>query len=389
VHSLGSPGAALKLRGLTKSYGPERVVDDVSLDVRPGEFLTLLGPSGSGKTTTLNLVAGFVRPDAGEISIDGATVSKLPPHRRDIGVVFQHYALFPHMTVAENVAFSLRERKVRRADALRRAGEALELVQLGALASRYPSQLSGGQQQRVAVARAVVFEPRLLLMDEPLGALDRKLRETLQVELRRLHRELGITFVYVTHDQDEAMGLSGRIAVFRRGRVEQLGTPDELYERPESRFVAEFLGESNVFCGTVRGSSAVETPSGLIAITSAGGLGDGDPCAVVVRPEAMRVVEQARATATSDNELHGTLLERVYLGSSAKVTVVLEQGGAVTVRRPTRDVQHLGTGQGVIVRWSREDSVVVPADEGELSAVPGGAGHLAAPDKSVAGIGWC
>ena len=234
------------LDGLFKRYGEAVALDGISLVVEPGEFVSLLGPSGSGKTTTLNLIAGFAKPTAGDILMDGRPIAELPPHRRDIGVVFQHYALFPQLTASENVAFPLRRRRVPKPEIRERVTSALEMVELEGLEDRHPRELSGGQQQRVALARAIVFNPRVLLMDEPLGALDRKLRDSLQRQIKRLHQELGITFVYVTHDQDEAMSLSERVAVFNNGRIEQIGTPVELYEQPNSRFVAEFLGESNV-----------------------------------------------------------------------------------------------------------------------------------------------
>ncbi len=225
----------------------------VTLDIRSGEFLTLLGPSGSGKTTTLMMIAGFETPTAGDIAIDGNSVVALPPYRRNIGMVFQNYALFPHMTVAENIGFPLKQRGVDRATRARLVAESLELVRLPGYQSRYPRQLSGGQQQRVALARAIVFRPRLLLMDEPLGALDKQLRESLQLEMRRLHAELGITFIYVTHDQAEALTMSDRVAVMNEGLIAQVGTPEDLYDRPCDRFVASFIGESNFMQGVVRG----------------------------------------------------------------------------------------------------------------------------------------
>jgi putative spermidine/putrescine transport system ATP-binding protein len=252
-------GASLQLRGLGKHYGSHQVLRDVDLDVGRGEFVTLLGPSGSGKTTTLNLVAGFVDPTRGSIRLDGEDLAGVPPNRRGIGVVFQSYALFPHMTVHENVAFPLQQRRPRpdRATIDRRVAEALRLVRMEGFAQRMPDQLSGGQQQRVALARAVVFEPKLLLLDEPLGALDKRLREALQLELRRIHRELGVTIVFVTHDQDEALTLSDRIVVFRDGAIEQIGAPRELYRHPRTEFVATFLGDSNVLAGTGDGSRMV------------------------------------------------------------------------------------------------------------------------------------
>lgn len=240
---------ALILRGLAKSFGDVLAVDGVDLEVRQGEFITLLGPSGSGKTTTLRMIAGFARQSAGTIEIDGVDMSNVPPHQRDVGMIFQNYALFPHMTAAQNIAFPLEMRRTGRPEIKQRVAEALALVRLEGLGSRYPRQLSGGQQQRIAFARAVVFHPRLLLMDEPLGALDKKLREALQLEVMHISRQLGATVVYVTHDQEEALVMSDRIAIFNRGRIEQLGRGEDLYDRPVSLFVADFIGESNILRG--------------------------------------------------------------------------------------------------------------------------------------------
>jgi putative spermidine/putrescine transport system ATP-binding protein len=244
--ALGEGGAAIEMCDVSRSFGDVMAVDHVSLSVSSGEFFTLLGPSGSGKTTLLQLVAGFQEPDSGDIRVDGKTVSGLPPFRRGIGVVFQSYALFPHMSVFENVAFPLRVRKVGRAEIISCVHKALDLVHMVDYAQRRPSQLSGGQQQRVALARALVFGPRLLLMDEPLSALDAKLRKVMRAEIKSLQRNIGVTVIYVTHDQDEALALSDRVAVMRNGRVEQLAAPAELYERPASRFVASFIGDSNL-----------------------------------------------------------------------------------------------------------------------------------------------
>ncbi|MFC6234616.1 ABC transporter ATP-binding protein, partial [Leucobacter soli] len=239
----------LNLRLLSKSYGEAVALNEIDLAVQRGEFLTFLGPSGSGKTTTLNLIAGFIEPSTGTMQLNDQPLEKLKAHERNLGVVFQHYALFPHMTVADNVEYPLKQRKVPKEERKRRVAEALEMVRLSEYADRYPRQLSGGQQQRVALARAVVYDPPILLMDEPLGALDKKLREWLQMELRRIHRELGSTFIYVTHDQEEALVLSDRIVVFNEGSIEQVGTAHELYEAPRTLFVAKFIGESSVFSG--------------------------------------------------------------------------------------------------------------------------------------------
>jgi spermidine/putrescine transport system ATP-binding protein len=242
---------SVELREVTKRFGSVAVVEGVSLQIRPGEFFSLLGPSGCGKTTTLRILAGFVQPDAGEVFIAGKRVTHLPPNERDVNMVFQNYALFPHLTVEQNVAFGLEIQKLPRAQIRKRVGWALELVRLCGLESRYPHQLSGGQQQRVALARALVTQPSVLLLDEPLGALDLKLRQQMQLELKKLQRELAITFLYVTHDQEEALTMSDRLAVMNQGRVVQVGTPQEIYERPATRFVADFIGESNFLEGRV------------------------------------------------------------------------------------------------------------------------------------------
>ncbi|WP_336991962.1 ABC transporter ATP-binding protein [Leucobacter sp. VD1] len=279
-------GAELRLSGLVKRYGGAAAVQHVDLDVASGEFLTLLGPSGSGKTTTLSMVAGFTTPSEGSVVCDGAEITSVPPHKRGLGMVFQNYSLFPHLTVRENVEFPLRQRGVPKAERTARALAALELVELHTRAQAKPGQLSGGQQQRVALARALVFEPRLLLMDEPFGALDRALRERLQLELRRLHRELGITVVFVTHDQEEVLTLSDRIAVFNEGRIEQVGTPEELYEHPATLFVARFIGESNAVAGETIGGEFVGAAG--VRLT-AHGVADG-PAVAIVRPERVRVL---------------------------------------------------------------------------------------------------
>ena len=255
-------GAAVVLERLHKSFGPVIAVEDLDLAIEPGEFITLLGPSGSGKTTTLMMIAGFDYPTSGEIYIDGQPIVGVPPHRRDLGMVFQNYALFPHMTVAENIGFALKQRRVSKAETARSVAESLEIVRLRGYEGRYPRQLSGGQQQRVALARAIIFKPRALLMDEPLSALDKQLREELQLEIKRLHRQLGITFIYVTHDQREALILSDRVAVMNAGRIEQVGSPSDLYDRPANRFVASFVGESNFLAGTV-----VATENGVATVS--------------------------------------------------------------------------------------------------------------------------
>ncbi|MCX8996072.1 ABC transporter ATP-binding protein [Rhizobiaceae bacterium BDR2-2] len=329
----GGRGAAIDIRSATKRYGNFVALNDVDLNIEPGEFMTLLGPSGSGKTTTLNTIAGFTELSAGELSIGGRSVVGLPAHKRNIGVVFQHYALFPHMTVGRNVAYPLGLRGVGKAERDRRVERALDMVKMTDFAHRYPSELSGGQQQRVALARAIVFDPPLLLMDEPLGALDKKLREWLQLEIKRIHRELGTTFVYVTHDQEEALVLSDRIAVFNQGRIEQIGTGRRLYDEPETLFVGRFIGESTILRGSAE-TSAAET-----AITVAGErvvapkrLGKGGDPVMLLRPEKLVLVRSGEPVPAGHNRLRGRIGEVIYLGSGSKYEVSLADGSAAIVR---------------------------------------------------------
>jgi len=358
---------ALVLRALTKHFGSAVAVDGIDLDVRPGEFLTLLGPSGSGKTTTLRMVAGFMAPTSGSIEIDGSDMTRVPPHRRDVGMVFQNYALFPHMTAAENVAFPLRMRRRPGAEIKKRVGEALDLVKLGSFGDRYPRQLSGGQQQRIALARAVVFEPRLLLMDEPLGALDRKLRESLQLEIIRVSRELGATVLYVTHDQEEALVMSDRIAIFSMGRIEQLGSGADLYDRPASLFVADFIGESNI----LRGRYEVDGGAGGwmthdetrwrvgAASASRSDVVSGAAAALVVRPERMRVLTDG-ATPDGLNTADATVDEVLYLGPDIKYQLALPWGQRISIREPRElDARELERGERVRIGWKVEDGLLV------------------------------
>ena len=295
-------------------------VEDLSLSVEAGEFLTLLGPSGSGKTTTLMLLAGFEPPTSGQIRLDGKPIQKLPPHQRDMGVVFQSYSLFPHMTVAQNVAFPLSVRKVPAAQQQQRVKAALDKVRLGHLAERRPQQLSGGQQQRVALARALVFEPRVVLMDEPLSALDKQLREEMQLEIRRLHRELGVTMVFVTHDQGEAMTLSDRVAVFNHGRIEQLATPQQLYDAPANSFVAGFVGDNNRLDGQCAGDGALTLPDGRRLLARAvGHIESGRAATLCVRPEHLRLA----GPGDDANRLPATLVDAIHQGDHWRVVARL------------------------------------------------------------------
>nr|WP_205861711.1 ABC transporter ATP-binding protein [Planosporangium flavigriseum] len=346
---------------MTKRYGDATAVDAIDLEARPGEFLTLLGPSGSGKTTTLNMIAGFVDVTEGELLIDDKPVHSLPPYKRNIGMVFQHYALFPHMSVADNVAYPLHQRKVAKAERQRLVAEALKTVGLAHLGHRRPAQLSGGQQQRVALARAMVYSPRVLLMDEPLGALDKKLRDTLQLEIKRIHAELGTTFVYVTHDQDEALVLSDRIAVFNDGRIEQIGTATDLYERPSTVFVAQFLGESSLFHGEAissGGGYGVHSPGGTLR-AQRGNASSGEPAALVVRPERIRLVPTDGAEPTADNAVRGRVRQEIYLGNSRKLAIDLPDGSQVLVRESAGDISASRPGDDVWLTFRAEHAAVL------------------------------
>ncbi|HEV7810773.1 MAG TPA: ABC transporter ATP-binding protein [Candidatus Limnocylindrales bacterium] len=364
-----SPGTPeIRLTDLSKHFRDVRAVDRVSLDIRPGEFFSMLGPSGCGKTTTLRMIGGFELPTAGRIELRGRDVTTDPPDKRPVNMVFQNYALFPHLDVAGNVAFGLRRKGVDKAQIARRVGEALELVHLGGYDKRKPNQLSGGQQQRVALARALVNRPNVLLLDEPLGALDLKLRKALQIELKRVQTEVGITFVYVTHDQEEALTMSDRIAVMHRGRVEQLGTPEELYERPRTRFVADFIGTSNLLAGIVEsvdGSTArVRLSSGDGCLIAAGGLASGRSIELSVRPESVRL---AATNGTGSSGAGGTLLGAVeqvaYLGGNVQYLVRTAGGLTITALAP-KSGERIPVGGAVDVSWSPGDALVLaePSD---------------------------
>ncbi len=358
---------SLTLAGLSKHYGPVVAADQVDLDVARGEFITLLGPSGSGKTTLLMMIAGFVQPTSGEILMDGRPITALPPEKRNFGMVFQGYALFQHMSVAGNVAFPLRVRGRPREETDERVGRALGLVQMDGFANRKPRQLSGGQQQRVALARALSFEPDILLLDEPLSALDRKLRTELQVELKTLHRRLGKTFLYVTHDQEEALSMSDRIAILRNGRIEQLGSPEALYETPVSRFVASFLGESNFLPGRVErleaGGFLYSTPAGSFRQAPAGDqtAGDqvtGDKVLLAVRPEKLAV--SATEPGGGANSVAGTLARWNYLGSLLRLEVEVEGIDPLVAVTPAwQSNLDLSPGAPIWLSWPADASVVV------------------------------
>jgi spermidine/putrescine transport system ATP-binding protein len=392
----------VEVRNVTKRFGEVKAVDDLDLQIRDGEFFSLIGPSGCGKTTTLRMVAGFEQPTAGEITINGRPVAGTPPYQRPVNTVFQNYALFPHMTVAENIAFGLEMSRVGRAETQRRVGEALELVQLPQMANRKPKQLSGGQQQRVALARALVNRPQVLLLDEPLGALDLKLRKEMQLELKHIQTEVGITFIYVTHDQEEAMTMSDRIGVMSHGVLQQVGTPREVYEKPTNRFVADFIGETNFITGSV--TSVGQYPT--VCLCLAGdvpvlGMADGCPVEVeqeitlAIRPERINLYPQGRAdviktemghkaeeirqvfggnlpdtlevrewlSLESNNVvLEGVVQEAIYIGTDTRYRVQLEGGTCVFVRQQNYGTRYdvlFNVGNVVYVHWAAENAQVL------------------------------
>jgi len=365
-------GAEVRLHELTKTYGAVVAVRDVSLTIAPGSFFTFLGPSGSGKTTTLMMVAGFVHPTRGELFVDGAPMGGRPPQKRDLGMVFQSYAVFPHLTVSENVAFPLQVRKLGRAEIDRRVGEALELVRLRGYEQRLPRQLSGGEQQRVAMARALVFRPRVLLMDEPLGALDKKLRTHMQLELKDIQHRLHVTVLYVTHDQEEALTMSDGVAVMRDGRIEQVGTPSELYEAPASRFVADFVGDSNFLDATVVGPAPAggwlcRAPGGLeFRGIGAGSLRTGQAITAAIRPEKLVPAEEAGRAGwgTGHNVCKGVVEEAIYVGDATRYRVTLGPEGSLTVKLANRlAVRPLTPGATVALAWSPDETRLFPRSE--------------------------
>ena len=376
------PDIDVRLVDVTRTFGEVVAVDHINLEVRHGEFFSLLGPSGCGKTTTLRMIGGFEEPTSGLIELQGEDVTWLPPYRRNVNTVFQNYALFPHLTIFENVAFGLRRRGVRGDEIRSRVSEMLRLVELPGYEERKPNQISGGQAQRVALARALINRPAVLLLDEPLGALDLKLRKQMQLELKRIQMEVGITFVYVTHDQEEAMTMSNRIAVMNRGRYEQLGDPESLYERPATRFVAGFLGVSNLLPARAEGTAdnlavfrledgtVVRAPRSLVeGLTGRLSLG--------VRPEKIRLLELTAESPARANRLQGVIRDASYLGVSTQYVVELRDGKRVTVyeqnvERATR-AEMWAPGEEVQLTWSPEHSFVVPdepASEAGPSASP-------------------
>jgi spermidine/putrescine transport system ATP-binding protein len=358
----------VRLDRITKRFHEVVAVDDLSLDIQHGEFFSMLGPSGCGKTTTLRMIGGFEEASEGTIYLGDADVTGLPPFKRDVNTVFQNYALFPHLTVFENVAFGLRRKKVAAGEIGTRVREMLELVELPGYEKRKPTQLSGGQQQRVALARALINHPRVLLLDEPLGALDLKLRKQMQLELKRIQTEVGITFIYVTHDQEEAMTMSDRIAVMRAGHIEQLGTSEELYERPKTAFVAGFLGVSNLLEGAVAGRDgsllAVRLSDGTVLRAPAPDTPTNGAVRVGVRPEKLRVQPGERnGPADGLNALRGTILDASYIGVSTQYLVQTAEGHRLTVYAQNLDTagasEVIADGQPVVLTWKPQHSFVI------------------------------
>ncbi|TFG69243.1 MAG: ABC transporter ATP-binding protein [Thermomicrobiales bacterium] len=373
------PTVDVKLVDVVKRFGDAVAVDHINLEVMDGEFFSLLGPSGCGKTTTLRMIGGFEEPTSGLIELQGQDVTWLPPYRRNVNTVFQNYALFPHLTIYENVAFGLRRQGVSDPELKSRVHEMLALVELSGFDARKPTQISGGQAQRVALARALINKPAVLLLDEPLGALDLKLRKQMQVELKRIQQEVGITFVYVTHDQEEAMTMSDRIAVMNRGRYEQLGEPEVLYERPTTRFVAGFLGISNLLPGTVGAAdgsyaavrladdTTVRAPKSLFVADRSG-------VSVGVRPEKIRMHEQSAEPPAGHNQLSGTVRDASYIGVSTQYIVEARGGAQImvyeqNVERATK-AELWAPGESVRLSWSPDHTFVVTDDEGAAAAAP-------------------
>jgi spermidine/putrescine ABC transporter ATP-binding subunit len=357
--------AAIEIAGVSKIYdGDVRAVDAIAMEIRQGEFFSLLGPSGCGKTTTLRMIAGFDMPSTGAIRVDGADITHVPAHKRDMAMVFQNYALFPHRTVAENVAFGLRMRRLEKETIARKVKAALAMVELAGMDDRYPGQLSGGQQQRVALARAIVIEPRVLLCDEPLGALDKKLRQQMQFELKQLQKTLGVTLVFVTHDQEEALAMSDRIAVMNCGRVEQVGTPVEIYDQPVTRFVADFIGDTNIFRGervaTATGP-ALAVGNGLsLRLPTSNDIGTG-VLSVALRPEKIRLSPSGDAArATAEACAQGVIESTNFLGGAVLYRIALESRHHLLAQQPNAGTVRLfAPGSTVMLDWKPSDLVVL------------------------------
>lgn len=367
--STEEPEGSVVLEGVTKKFGGAIAVDDISLHVRPGEFLSLLGPSGCGKTTTLRMLAGFEEPTEGRIRISGQDVVGIPPHKRNVNTVFQAYALFPHMSVAENVSYGLRQKGIAKAEIRERVTESLDLVQMRSFADRKPTQLSGGQQQRIALARALINKPSVLLLDEPLGALDRQLREEMQIELKLLQSRLGITFIFVTHDQGEALSMSDRIAIMRKGRIEQLDDADSIYDNPASAYVAGFIGQQNFIPGTVSTNTAVmESRFGILnAATPHPELDAGSDAQAAVRPEAVTVTATnsagAEVSSTAVNEIAGEVIGVSHQGETLQFLISIGHGQTLLSRIPRPNAPRLAVGDTVVCAWESASVHLFPSEQ--------------------------
>jgi putative spermidine/putrescine transport system ATP-binding protein len=344
-----APRVKLHVRGISKAYGASMVLKPLELKVVAGELLALLGPSGSGKTTLLQIICGLVEPSGGRLIIDGRDETDNPADKRDIGVVFQNYALFPHLTVRENVAFPLQMRRIPASEVKSRVEATLDMVGLSGFASRFPRELSGGQQQRVALARCFVYRPSLILMDESLSALDKKLRDSMRIEIRRLHRETGATIIFVTHDQEEALALADRICLMNDGQIEQLGTPEDIYERPGNIFVADFIGASNVIHGRIAEGGRIETADGLLPLPEDRGAVAGGQGALVVRPEKLVLCNG------DDALVSGRVEESIYAGAETRLLIRLPSGTLMTVRRGA-GLPPVAIGENVYIRWDKEQA---------------------------------
>lgn len=361
---MNNENVIVRLNEVEKEFDGVKVVKKLSLDIKEGEFLTLLGPSGCGKTTTLRMIAGFSEATSGQIMLEGVDVSGLKPNERNVNTVFQNYALFPHMNVEDNIAFGLVEKKVPKAEIKERVSEMIKLVQLEGLEKRKPAQMSGGQKQRVAIARALINKPRVLLLDEPLGALDLKLRKQMQLELKHLQQKLGITFVYVTHDQEEALTMSDRIAVMNEGVMEQIGTPDEVYNHPKTKFVASFVGESNILESYVRSVDGdmlhIDLEAGKAAL-HAKGFGVEEMIYICVRPENVKLSE----TPVEHFSIRGKVIEHIFAGSVVKTEVELLTGQILKVSSHPND-DHVEVGKRVYVHWRPKDAIIVHTVEEQI-----------------------
>jgi putative spermidine/putrescine transport system ATP-binding protein len=351
----------LHAQGLSKAYGASMALQPLELKVYSGELLALLGPSGSGKTTLLQVICGLIEPTGGRLIIDGRDETDKPVNKRDIGVVFQNYALFPHLTVRENVSFPLQMRKIAAADLREKVEVTLAMVGLSDFSSRFPRELSGGQQQRVALARCLVYQPSLILMDESLSALDRKLRENMQIEIKRLHRETGATIIFVTHDQEEALALADRICLMNEGRIEQLGTPEDMYEQPRSAFVADFIGISNVMRGRVQSGGMIRTDDGSLPLPDGCEARAGEDGALIVRPEKMLLC------AFDEAFVSGRVEETIYAGSETKLLVRLPSGTLITVRRQA-GLPGVAIGEHVSIRWDKQQARLLETGSASMIA---------------------